>query len=271
MPRALQETSPVAIRDIDRCNLFLRPLRAAGKTLVCTLRWIIGKDHGCGKKWVHDLEEVFHGGLKEYMKEFVRAHLTSAEVSLDVVKEIDLRFQLEIAGTVGVSFWFDVDFMGQKFFVGPCPDALICDEPLDPVSPSFGWFLSLSGGSPTGTSLSGLPNGEVTGDYETIKDQNGKDVLGDDGKPKIMKDVYNKPIPKKDKDGNPKPPKYGTLGSKITPARDKNKNGAIDAAKDEPGGQKFESPSKNGLPVPSLDVWPLRVSLSVALQASINA
>lgn len=106
MPRAIRERSDGGI---DKCNQFLRPLRAVGKAVSCTFKMITGNEE-CGKKFLQDLDEILHTSLKDYMKLLIKTHLEKAEIILHVEEDIDVSFQLEIAGTVGVSFWFGMIF-----------------------------------------------------------------------------------------------------------------------------------------------------------------
>lgn len=107
--------------------------------------------------------QEFHG-FKDYFKKFIKAHATELEVELDVKEEIDIRFQFEIAGSMDVNFWFDLDFLNQDVVV--CDRKLLglplCWKPRSPVAPSDSWFLSIDGRSPTGSQpLSDLPVGKV--------------------------------------------------------------------------------------------------------------
>lgn len=241
LPRALHDTLAA---EIDPCNQFLRPIRAIGKTGYCFLKTMFGHGHACGKQWAADLKDVFDGGLKEYMKELIRTHLEEMEVRLEVEETIDVKFQLEISGVLGMSFWFDVDLATTEFLVCPDPAGAIpwvCPNPKPPIAPSFGWFLSIYGGSPTGTSLGSLPVSH-----------------------------------EKDKDGNDK---WVSTADKMTPAMDSwtqkkreyNKDGDLDAAKSEKGSVTFDPAAWNQFPLPTLDLFPMRYALSVSIDMAFNA
>lgn len=249
MPRALQVTSR-GDHEIGPCNAFLHFgsgfksfAKCAGKSF---LHW--KKGHKCRHELWHDFKvDIKHP--KTYAKAFVKAHLKELDISFEVFEEIDVRFQLEIAGTVAVSFWFDVDLWTQEFTVCdpleigvtevpvPFPPGA-CWKPVSPIKPSFGWFFSLDGGSPTGpVPLSGLPaGGEV--------------------------------------DSNGKPKAIGSkMGSAKTSFKDTydSKKASFDAMKDSAGSTTVD-PAKVpfGIPLPTLDLTPVGISTSLTLEMGFN-
>ncbi|CZT18356.1 uncharacterized protein RCC_04200 [Ramularia collo-cygni] len=241
MPRALQTADP--------CNDWLHPTEAAKEVFTCAVKSIVSllfKGKKCRKTLHKELKE-FHG-IKDYAKQFVRAHVTDLEIYYEVIDDIDIRFQLEISGTVSLTFYFDVDFLQSAIKITngdeACkmiPDApMFCVKPSLPVSISIGYMISTDGGSSTGPmSLSGLPSGK--------KDKDGKSI----------------PIGK-----------AMSFGGSKSSSNDKT---SLDAQKVGPGAGKIElDPIKDndktphGLPVPTLDLSPIGVSTSVALEAHIN-
>lgn len=261
LPRELHERSME--EEIGRCNQFERPIRSVGKTLWCFGKWLAGHGKGCEKKWAHDLKEVVHGGLKAYMKGLVKTHLEHVEITLEVVKPIDLRFQVEAASTVGTSFWFDVDLGNQEialcpkgYPIGGLEDPIFCYNPQLPVDVSYGWFTSFNGGSPTGTVLSSLPVGRK-------KDEHGNDLINSDGK-KEWEKLSHKMTPAKYKGKTWPTPKDQNMGQ----------SNDLSADKEKAEGYKKSSSSTNffnKLPLPTLDLTPIRIDLSLLLTANINA
>lgn len=237
-PVCHEKQIPRALLDADPCNPLLHPVKAAASGLKCALKSIFSlgiNGKRCRRKAKEAMKEF--KGLKDYAKQFIKAHVSDMEIFFEVVEEIDVKFQLELAGTVALTFWFDLDFLQQEFkvFDGKCtpiPEApLFCWQPALPIKPSFGWFFSLDGGSPTGpVPLSGLPSGS--------KDDKGKHV---------------------------------SIGSKMGSAKS-SRDASVDSKKDGPG-SVTEDPSgdaMHGLPVPTLDITPVGLSMSLAMEAHMN-
>lgn len=138
------------------------------------------------------------------------------------------------------------------------------------VSPSFGWFLSLSGGSATGTTASSLPAGES---QEVDKDGNPK--FDSQGKP-IMKwdSIADKLTPARAAQQERMRRQQAKLDAKNPPKnQDKNQNSDPDGNKDPSpiSDEQDTDKIKHQWPLPILDLVPLRISLSIALEAHVNA
>lgn len=229
---------PRDLQYVDPCNAAVHPIDGAKKWAKCLLKSFWNWDHEdeCREDAKEDIKEIIHDP-KGYAKQFFLSHLDKFEISFEVVQEIDIRFQLELAGRIAVAFWFDVDFMVSDVEIKteqeciPIPGVpFLCLSLPIPVKPSFGWFFSLDGGSPTGPfPLSGLPS----------EDKNADGTHKSIGKKMSMGSAMAKTSLDSAKDGQ---------GFKVDPVGD----------------------AMHGLPVPTLTVSPVGVSLSLQLEAAIN-
>lgn len=94
-----------AVLDADPCNEFLDPPELTKAVIKCigkSLLFWTDKGKKCRKK----IKEEWHefDGIKDYAKQFIKAHLSELDISFEVIDEIDVRFQLELAGTLSVGF-----------------------------------------------------------------------------------------------------------------------------------------------------------------------